>query len=120
MQTPSSRHLSHDFIAYKGLSLHELFITAAVTTLCVTVFFILMGIAVGWMVAMGAIGFLLGFIIGMCFVPKYVARMKAGKPYGYLMKKLTFVLARLGLKKSHYLNYTGAWQTSKTIRRSRV
>ena len=115
MKAPSSRHLSHDFPAYKGLTLKELFIIVMTTTISTCGLFILVGWMTGWTVALACIGFLLGFIIAITCLPKPIARFKAGKPHGYLSKSLTLKLARLKLKKSPYLNIIGPWTRCKRI-----
>ena len=115
MKVPSSRHLSHDFAAYKGLTLRELFFIVLTCTLTTCGLFIVIGLMTGWTVALACIGFLLGFIIAITLLPKPIARFKAGKPHGYLSKLLTLKLVKLGLKKSPYLNYKGPWARRKRI-----
>lgn len=120
MPAPSSRHLSHDFKAYKELTLRELFFVVVSTTFSTCVFFILIGLASGWAVAFGSAGFLIGFIVAITFLPRPISRLKLGKPHGYLMKQATVTLARLGLKKSPFLNYIGVWKKSKRVRSPHV
>ena len=115
MKAPSSRHLSHDFPAYKGLTLRELFVIVVTTTLFTCCLFIAVGIFTGWVVALACIGFLVGFIVAITVLPKPIARFKAGKPHGYLMKTLTLMLVRFRLKQSPYLHYKGLWQRSKHV-----
>ena len=115
MKAPSSRHLSHDFPAYKGLTLRELAVIALVATACTTVLFVGVGLAVGWPVGLGCLGFVVGFIVSASFLPKPIAKRKFGKPHGYLIKLMTIKLARWGLKPSPYLTYIGVWQKSKRI-----
>lgn len=115
MNAPSSRHLSHDFPAYKGLTLRELF-TIVITTTAISCFvFIVIGLMTGWVVALACIGSLLGFIVAITLLPKPIARFKLGKPYGYLKKALTLKLSSLRLKKSPYVQHVGLWQKSKRI-----
>ena len=115
MKAPSSRHLSHDFPAYKGLTLRELF-TIVVTTIAITCFFfIIIGLITGWVVALACIGFLLGFIVAITLLPKPIAQIKAGKPYGYLKKAMVLKLVRLGLKKSPYMQHKGLWLKNRRI-----
>lgn len=120
MNTPSSRHLSHDFQAYKELTLRELLVIVLTTTTCTCLLFGVMGLMAGWIIAFACTGFLLGFIIAVTLLPKPIARFKAGKPHGYLMKTLTLKLVSLRVKKSPYLHYIGIWQRTKQIRRTHV
>jgi len=113
MSRPSSRHLSHDYEAYKGLSLRELFWIVLVFTPLTALIFIVIGAFVGFPVAFGCVGFLVGFVVSITTCPKRIARIKAGKPHGYLMKKTLFLLVRWGLKQSPYLHHIGFWQKSR-------
>ena len=115
MNSPSSRHLSHDFPAYKGLSLREMLFIVVLTTSTVCFIFLVVGYFIGWMAACGSIGFLLGFIVSLTLVPKPIAHIKAGKPHGYLMKKLRLKLALIGVGRTPYLSYRGIWQKSRRI-----
>lgn len=117
MLPPSSRHLSHDFKAYKELTLYELFICVLLSTFNVAFFFFLIGLASGLKVALTSLGLFVGFIIGIYVLPKPISRLKLGKPYGYLRKKITLVLVKLRFIKSPFLTYVGRWQKSKYIRR---
>ena len=115
MRTPSSRHLSHDFPAYKGLTLRELGAIVAFFTTITSLLFIGIGIAIDFPVAMGCLGFLAGFIVAICFLPKPIALLKAGKPHGYLTKRFILLLSRWGLVKSPYVHHVGAWTKSKSL-----
>ncbi|STX28437.1 conjugative transfer region protein [Legionella beliardensis] len=115
MTQPSSRHLSHDFPAWKGLSLRELFWIVITTTPITTLIFILLGITVRFPLAFGCIGFVIGFILSITVWPKGIARIKAGKPYGYLMKQTIHWLVRLRLKHSPWIHYQGQWQKNKSV-----
>lgn len=115
MRQPSSRHLSHDFPAFKGLSLRELFVLVLITTGVIFCVFTFIGLCIGFPGAFGCIGLVLGFIAGIALMPKPVARMKAGKPYGYLMKNILIQCARLGLIRMPYITHRGFWNTSKRI-----
>ena len=115
MNRPTSRHLSHDYEAYKGLSLRELFWIVIVTTPITSLLFTLSGIIAGYPLAFGCVGFLVGFILSITVCPKRVARLKAGKPHGYLMKKTLLSIAGWGLRRSPYLSHKGLWQKSKVI-----
>lgn len=116
MKHPSSRNLSHDYEAYKGLSLRELFWIVIMATPLTSIFFTLGGLLIGYPLALGCVGFLVGFILSIMVCPKRLARVKSGKPHGYLMKKTLLCLAALNLKKSPYLSYCGLWQKSKLRR----
>ncbi|MBA2710126.1 MAG: TIGR03750 family conjugal transfer protein [Tatlockia sp.] len=118
MPAPSSRHLSHDFPAFRGLSLRELSLLVLVTTTSITLLFIVAGLLTGFTVAFGCLGLLTGFIVSVALMPKPIARLKAGKPYGHLMKITTLRLASWGLIKNPYLTYSGRWH--KTRRRTHV
>lgn len=120
MNQPSSRHLSHDYEAYKGLSLRELFWIVVVTTPSTSLLFSLAGIFSGYPLACGCVGFLVGFIVSITVCPKRIARLKAGKPHGYLMKKTILTLTRWGLRRSPYLHHVGTWQKSRIVRKSHV
>ena len=120
MKTPSSRHLSHDFKAYKELTLRELFWVVISTTLMSTLLFILIGLWLGWPGALGALGFLMGFILSITLLPKPLAHFKRGKPYGYLIKQTHLILAHFKFKKSPYLTHVGVWQKSKRVRHFHV
>ena len=113
MNHPSSRHLSHDFEAYKGLSLRELFWIVLGFTPLTALIFILIGAFLGFPLAFGCVGFLVGFVMSITTCPKRIARLKAGKPHGHLMKKSVLLLVHFGLKQSPYLNHTGLWQKSR-------
>lgn len=113
MSRPSSRHLSHDFEAYKGLSLRELFWIVMLVTPLTSLMFIVIGALIGFPLAFGCVGFLMGFVMSITTYPKRFARLKAGKPPGYLMKQITLLLVRVGLKQSPYLKHTGLWQKSR-------
>lgn len=115
MNRPSSRHLSHDYEAYKGLSLRELFWIVIVTTPTTSLLFTISGLFLGYQLALGCIGFLLGFVLSITVCPKWMARLKAGKPHGYLMKKTILLLARFGMQRSPYLTHSGTWQKSKLV-----
>jgi len=120
MNRPSSRHLSHDYEAYKGLSLRELFWIVLVATPLCSLIFTLVGLCLDYPLAFGCVGFLVGFIVAITVFPKRVARLKAGKPYGYLMKQCLLMLVRLGIRRSPYLSHKGRWQKSKCIGDSHV
>jgi conjugative transfer region protein (TIGR03750 family) len=120
MKRPSSRHLSHDFEAYKGLSLRELFWIVIVATPLTSVIFSLSGLFAGYPLAFGCVGFLVGFVLSITVCPKRVARLKAGKPHGYLLKKSILGFARWGIRTSPYLSHQGLWQKSKLIGESHV
>ncbi|MDP3268016.1 MAG: TIGR03750 family conjugal transfer protein [Legionella sp.] len=115
MNRPSSRHLSHDYEAYKGLSLRELFWIVIVATPGTSLLFTLSGIPAGYPLAFGCVGFLVGFVLSITVCPKRVARLKAGKPYGYLIKKTILGFARWGIRTSPYLSHKGIWQKSKLV-----
>ncbi len=115
MNRASSRHLSHDYEAYKGLSLRELFWIVMVTTPLISVLFTLIGLCAGYPLAFGCVGFLVGFIVSITVCPKQAAKLKSGKPHGYLLKKTILGLARLGIKTSPYLSHQGLWQKSKSV-----
>lgn len=113
MNNPSSRHLTHDFPAYKGLTLRELFVLVVTTTLATFLFSIIAGAFLGWPVLAGALGFIIGFVIAILVMPGPVSRLKAGKPQGYLVKKIRLSLSGMHLCKSPYTNHQGPWQKSR-------
>jgi len=115
MNRPSSRHLSHDYEAYKGLSLRELFWMVIVATPLTSLLFTLIGIFADYPLAFGCVGFLVGFVLSITVCPKRVARLKAGKPSGYLMKKTILSFVRWGIRTSPYLSHKGSWQKSKLV-----
>ena len=120
MNRPSSRHLSHDYEAYKGLSLRELFSIAIIATPLTSILFVMGGLLIDFPLAFGGFGFIVGFVLSITVVPKRVARLKAGKPHGYLMKQNLRYLATLGLMQSPYLHHCGVWQKSKLVGGSHV
>lgn len=120
MPAPSSRHLSHDFKAYKEMTLRELFITVVSSTFTIMVFFILIGLASGWVAALAGIGFFLGFLVGVYVLPKFISRIKMGKPHGHLMKQITLLQVCFKLKKSPFIKHTGIWQKSKRLGKPHV
>ena len=120
MNQPSSRHLSHDFEAYKGLSLRELFWIVIGTTTLTSLLFTLIGLFFNYPLAFGCLGFLVGFVLSITLCPKRIAQIKAGKPQGYLMKKTRLSLARWGLRPSPYLSYQGMWLKSKRVGNNHV
>lgn len=115
MSQPSSRHLSHDFAAWKGLSLRELFWIVISTTPATTILFMVLGSFLGFPIASGCVGFIVGFILAITVWPKSIARLKAGKPYGYVMKQAIQLMVRLRLKHSPWMNYTGRWNKNKSV-----
>ena len=115
MSQPSSRHLSHDFAAWKGLSLRELFWIVISTTPATTIVFMVLGSFLGFPIASACVGFIVGFILAITVWPKSIARLKAGKPYGYVMKQAIQLMVRLRLKHSPWMNYQGRWQKNKTL-----
>ena len=115
MSQPSSRHLSHDFPAWKGLSLKELFWIVITTTPVTALCFVLLGGLAGFPLAAGCIGFVVGFILSITVWPKAIARVKAGKPYGYVMKQTIQMMVRLRLKHSPWMHYQGRWQKNKSL-----
>lgn len=120
MSQPSSRHLSHDFPAWKGLSLRELFWIVVTTTPLSILMFTLLGCLIGFPIASGCVGFMVGFILAITVWPKSIARIKAGKPYGYVTKKAIQVLVRLRLKHSPWVHYQGQWNKNKSVGGSHV
>jgi conjugative transfer region protein (TIGR03750 family) len=120
MNRPSSRNLSHDYEVYKGLSLRELFWIVLTFTPITALIFVLIGACIGYPVALGCVGFLVGFVLSITTCPKRIARINHGKPHGYLMKKTILWFAHLGFRQSPYLHHTGHWQKSKIIRSSHV
>lgn len=120
MTAPSSRHLTHDFPAYRGLSLRELFTIILVSTALFFLLFLLVGFITGWVVACACLGILSGFICAVSILPKPIASLKAGKPHGYLKKRVIIKLAALGVIQSPYLTYQGAWQKNARVRRFHV
>ncbi|HBD7253194.1 TPA: TIGR03750 family conjugal transfer protein [Legionella pneumophila] len=120
MTTPSSRHLSHDFPAFKGLTLRELMVLVAITTGVMALVFTIIGLFFSFPGAFGCLGLVLGFIVGVSLAPKPISRLKAGKPHGYLMKKIRIKLARWGLVRPPYLAHRGLWHTSKRLGARRV
>ncbi|SKA18419.1 TIGR03750 family conjugal transfer protein [Legionella maceachernii] len=115
MNQPSSRHLTYDYEAYKGLSLKELFWIVVVTTPLTSLVFALVGLNWGFSLALSCIGFLLGFVLAITVCPKQIARLKTGKPKCYLAKKIRIKLSRWGICRRVYLNYQGLWQITKTL-----
>ena len=120
MSQPSSRHLSHDFPAWKGLSLRELFWIVVTTTPLATMVFIMLGCLIDFPIASGCVGFIVGFILAITVWPKWIARIKAGKPYGYVTKKAIQLLVRLRLKHSPWIHYQGQWNKNKSVGGSHV
>lgn len=120
MNYPSSRHLSHDYEAYKGLSLRELFWIALITTPATSVIFVIAGLFINFPLAAGCVGFIVGFVLSITACPKRFARIKAGKPHGYLMRQAVLFCVRIGLKQSPYLSHQGQWQKSKIVGEAHV
>lgn len=112
---PSSRHLSHDFPAWKGLSLRELFLLVISATSINTLLFICVGFVLGYPLIIGCMGFLISFILSISVYSKIMARLKSGKPHGYLFKKCILGLCHMGVMKSPWLNYHGTWQTTRRV-----
>ena len=115
MTQPSSRHLSHDFPAWQGLSLRELFWIVIGFTPAITVLFTLGGLLIDFPVASGCIGFVVGFILAITFFPKRVARIKANKPFGYLKKQAILKMVRLRLKHNPWIQYQGKWRRTRHV-----
>lgn len=117
MHVPSSRNLSHDFPAYKGMTLRELAVLSLVSTVCCTVLFTGFGLAIGYPLALGCLGFLAGFIASVSVLPKPLSRIKTGKPHGFLMKTVRITFSRFHPSGSPYVMHTGVWCKSKRIGR---
>lgn len=115
MKRPSSTHLSHDFIAYQGLSLRGLLILSLYTSSLMAILGILIGFVLGYPLMFALIGLLVGFILGVTILPKPISRLKKGKPYGYLKKHWLLKMSQLGLIKSPYVHYQGPWRRGRTI-----
>lgn len=115
MNHPSSRHLTHDYAAYKGLSLRELFWLVLSASVIDSLGLTLVGAYFGFPLAFFCLGFFLGFIAGITVCPKQLARLKAGKPAGFLLKKIWIFLAHWGIKHTPYCHYQGLWQKSKKV-----
>ena len=115
MTQPSSCHLSHDFPAWKGLSLRELFGIVVTTTPLAALLFLFLGSLIGFPVASGCIGFIVGFILAITLWPKCIARIKTGKPYGYVTKRTIQILVHLRLKHSPWMYYQGQWNKNKSV-----
>lgn len=112
---PSSRHLSHDYPAWHGLSLRALFYLVLIATSSNTLCFIALGFLLGCPLIIGCLGFLLSFILSITVYPKILSRLKAGKPHGYLYKKIVLGLSRMGLMKSPWMFYEGSWGTQRHL-----
>lgn len=115
MNRPSSRHLSHDYEAYKGLSLRELFWIALIATPATSFAFVIAGLFINFPLAAGCVGFVVGFVLSITACPKRFAQIKAGKPHGYLMKQTVLFFARIGLKQLPFIKHCGQWQKSKIV-----
>lgn len=115
MNQPSSRYLTHDFIAYKGLTLKELLLTGVLGMSAVCLAMTLIGLCLGCTWVFSGVGLILGFFMGVRILPLWVANQKAGKPYGYVRKKLIIRCARLGLIHSPYLDYRGVWRKQRRV-----
>lgn len=115
MHHPSSRHLTHDFIAYKGLSIRELFILSGLSMLNFGCLFGILGLCFGFCLLGAGIGIVAGFILSLSYLPKPVAKIKAGKPHGFLFKTLKLKLIALKIIKSPYLFYQGRWDKTKRL-----
>lgn len=120
MNRPSSRHLSHDYEAYKGLSLRELFWIVITATPLTSLLFSLAGLLPDYPLATGCVGFLVGFVLSITLCPKWVARLKTSKPQGYLMKKSILMQVKFGLRQNPYFVHTGTWQKSRLAGNSHV
>ena len=120
MHTPSSRHLSYEFKAYKELTLRELFFISLITTIAICLCFVFIGFLLGWAVIFGCVWFLVGFIVSITMLPKPISRLKANKPHGYLLKQALIRLADFGLIQSPFISYQGHWHTFKSVRRKDV
>ncbi|WP_028389151.1 TIGR03750 family conjugal transfer protein [Legionella fairfieldensis] len=115
MNKPSSRYLTHDFVVYQGLTLKELLVTAAVGMLGVSLAAALMGLFFGCPGLSAAFGLVLGFLIGIRVFPHWVAKAKAGKPQGYVRKRLVIAAAGKGLCQSPYVNHQGIWRKQRLV-----
>lgn len=112
MNKPSSRHLTHDFIAYLGLSLNEFLVTGTAGMIFFILLGLLLGLFIGWFAAFTVFP---GFYISVRVLPRIIARLKAGKPHGYLKKALLIKLSAMGFIKSPYLKHVGLWQRQRLI-----
>lgn len=112
---PSSRHLSHDYPAWNGLSLRALFYLVLTATSINTSCFILFGFLLGYPLIIGCLGFLLSFILSITLYPKILSRLKSDKPHGYLYKKMILGLSRVGMMKAPWTFHQGSWGTKRRL-----
>lgn len=116
MKSPSSRHLTHDFKAYKGLSLQELIVSGVFGIVVgMLLFAILGGLMFSRPGISAGVGVIAGFFAGIRLLPGLLSRLKEGKPEGYLKKSLLVQLAKTGLIQSIYLKHQGKWRTSRSL-----
>lgn len=115
MSAPSSRHLSHDFPTYKGLTLRELMMLSFITTSSFLLLFVVIGFLLQCPVALGCVGFLTGFIVSLTVLPKPLARLKEGKPPNQIQKLVYQKLAGMGFIKSPWMHHTGPWQKTRRV-----
>lgn len=116
MKSPSSRHLTHDFKAYKGLSLKELIASGVAGIASGLVLFAILGGLMFSRPGIGAgIGVIAGFFAGIRLLPGVLSRMKAGKPEGHLKKVLLITLSRKNLVRTVYLKHAGRWRCGRSL-----
>ncbi|STX81568.1 conjugative transfer region protein [Legionella busanensis] len=115
MNGPSSRTLTHEFIAYQGLTLRELLVTGLLGMGVTCFFTTIIGGLLGWTGTAGALGLVLGFFLSVRVFPYRLARHKQGKPTGFLRKKLVIQVSRVGLIKSPYLCHQGFWRKARLL-----
>ena len=116
----SSRHLSHDPIAWQGLSLRELSMGVMIATPLIALLMDIVGFLIGFPIALLGLGFVLGFIFSITHLPRILMRIKADNPQGAMAKFLVLNAVKLGLKDSPWLFHHGLWKTSKTLGKKHV
>lgn len=111
----SSRHLSHDCLAWKGLSLRELSLGAMIVTPMIALVMGVVGLFIGFPVALLGLGLVVGFIFSVTHLPSILMRIKVDKPPGALGKYLCLKAVKLGLRKSPWVFHHGDWRRSKSL-----
>lgn len=113
---PSSQHLSHDFPCYRGVTLRELLIIL----IGGTALFSFIGMVVGLIIHHLALSLLVFTLTGMALCgirgPSFVARLKEGKPQGYISKHIRIVLEQNIKVANTYRYYSGPWAQAKRIK----
>jgi len=116
----SSQYLSRNFPCFRGITLPEIY---GVIIFC-SIGSIVLGLCIGWVIGYKLISTGVVFVIGMVASinsgPKRLAKLKEGKPAGYVKKHLIMKAQSILPLNKIYRCYNGRWSRAKSIGDSNV